>query len=180
MVFLMFHLSHNPSSPLRPLSKKMMAFPCSIYSLKLARQISTWAMCILSLSEEGQGSPVSWRDPQTCNSFRNWPSSSCWGDPLEDQAVHLLHMCRGPRYSWCTLCGLWFSLCTPSLVEISRLCWSSCGVPISTRALNPSLNFSMRLPWFVQYLAGGFCICYCQLLVGASQRTVMQFCCLQA
>ena len=50
MVFLMFHLSHSPSSPLRPLSKRMIAFPCSIYSLKLAHQVSTWAMCILSLS----------------------------------------------------------------------------------------------------------------------------------
>jgi hypothetical protein len=35
------------------------------------------------------------------------------GNPYEDQAAHLLQICRGPGSSPCMLFDWWFSLCEP-------------------------------------------------------------------
>lgn len=49
------------------------------------------------------------------------------GNPPEDQAVHLLHMCRGPISISGMLFVWWFSLCE-SMDLGYLLCKSSCGV----------------------------------------------------
>lgn len=59
-------------------------------------------------------------------------------DSHEDQAVHLLHMCRGleARCSQCSLFGWWLSLWDSSVVQVSWLCWFSCGVSVLFGSLN--------------------------------------------
>jgi hypothetical protein len=75
------------------------------------------------------------------------------GDPHEDQ-VHICYMCVGGELGVgsgdlgpaCTCCLVGGSV--SGSPQGSRLvdCWSSCGVPILSRALNPFSNFSTRHP----------------------------------
>ena len=85
-------------------------------------------------TEAKQGNPAmfpydSHRDPKAHNRVRDSLYSNCGvEDPYEEQAAHLLHMCRGPWPIPCMLFDWWFSLCEPPWAQVSLLCRSSCGV----------------------------------------------------
>ena len=65
-------------------------------------------------------------------------------------------------------------------IQVSCLFWSSCGVTVPLKPFNPFHSSSIRVPTIIQCLAVCICICFSQLLGGASQRTVMLSSCLQA
>lgn len=68
------------------------------------------------------------------------------GNLNEDQTAQLLHMCREPRKGSHFLLGCWFILCEFPRVQISWHCWSSCGVLVLFRSINPSPNSSIWFP----------------------------------
>jgi hypothetical protein len=99
------------------------------------------------LSHRGQtGSPVRGTGATGSQQSQGKPLPQMLVDPFEDQPANLLHMCEEPRSSPCLLFGWWFSLWEAPRVQVSCLCWSSCGVPISCEFLSPSRNSSTRLP----------------------------------
>jgi hypothetical protein len=62
--------------------------------------------------------------------------------PHGDSAAYLLYICWGPHSSPCVFSGWWISFWEIPEVQVSWLCWSSCGIPIPCRAFNPSPNSS--------------------------------------
>lgn len=63
-----------------------------------------------SPTEAQPGSPVWGKGSHGRQQNQRQPQIRLLGEPHEDQAAHLLQMCRGPRSSPCTLFGWWFSL----------------------------------------------------------------------
>jgi hypothetical protein len=88
--------------------------------------------------------PVMEQDPHAGNRIRVSPCSSCWGTCMKIK-LHICYICV-PRSSPCLLFGSSFSLWELPRVQVSWLCWSSCGVPVPSGSLNPSLNSSTGLP----------------------------------
>jgi hypothetical protein len=83
-------------------------------------------------------------DPQSGNRVRDSACSSCWGPCLKTKLhICLVYLCVacGARSSPCSL-----SLWEPPRVQVSWLCWSSCGVPVLFMSLSFSPNSSPRLP----------------------------------
>lgn len=60
------------------------------------------------------------------------------GDRHENQAVCLLYMCRGLSSSPCSLFGWWPLLWDPQSVQVSRLCYTFCGILALFRFLSSS------------------------------------------
>jgi hypothetical protein len=72
------------------------------------------------------------------------PAPVFWG-PAWRRSFHLLHMCRQPRSSLCSLFGWWFSLWELTGVHVSWLYWSFCEIPVLFGLRNPFSNFSSGL-----------------------------------
>jgi hypothetical protein len=68
-------------------------------------------------------------------------------DPYEGQAVCICYIWPWrTRFSPCMFFIWWFRLWEPQGVQVSWLCWSSCGVPVHFGTHNPSPYFSLRIP----------------------------------
>jgi hypothetical protein len=80
----------------------------------------------------------------------------------------------------CVFFGWWFNLLWDPRVQVSWLCWSSCGVHIPFRMAILSPILPLESPGSIQCLAVGVYICVSQLLGGVFQRTAMLDSCLQA
>jgi hypothetical protein len=89
-------------------------------------------------------------------SLRAQPPLRLLGDPQEDQAEHLLQMCRGLWSSPCMSFGWWFSLCRVPQAQVSWLGRSSYGVLDPSSSFSTSLNSSSRLPEFCLMFGYGF------------------------
>jgi len=118
-----------------------------------------------SPTEARQGSPVMGMKSTGRQQSQEQRLPQLLRDPHEDQAAHLLHMFGKPRSSLCWLFGWWFSLWVSPRVQVSWLCWSSCGISV--------LNFSIRFPKLHLMFRCGVSVCFHYLLGGTSQRTVM-------
>jgi hypothetical protein len=117
------------------------------------------------------------QDPHAGNRIRDSPCSSCWWTCMKTM-LYIWYIYEGKaRSSLWILFGWWFSLWELSRVHVSWLCWSSCGVPISSRSHNPFPNSYTILPKLC-LMFGCESLHFCQLLGRASQRTVMLVFCL--
>jgi hypothetical protein len=101
--------------------------------------------CASSPTEAKQDSPVRGSGSIDSKRLRDSPASVGEG-PTWRPNYSLLHMCGRSRASPCLLYGWWFSLWESPRVQVNWLCWSSCGVSMSSELLNPSPNPSTRLP----------------------------------
>lgn len=95
-----------------------------------------------------------------------------WWNTHEHQAAHQKLMVSMPRshFSWSFF--WWFSLCELPRLQVSWLCWSSYGVPVSW---GPSVFLTMFLSKSsspISQLGVSLCISFHWLLGGVSQRSV--------
>lgn len=94
-----------------------------------------------------------------------------WQGSREDLAPCLLPMCQQSHSRPCMIFG-WLVALFLRAPRVSLLCCSSCGISIPFRDFNSSPNSSVRVYDLSPIFSCGFCICFFQLLVRASQRTV--------
>ena len=125
-------LLSSKSPPHYPLSHSPLSFPLETL-LREGRQ-PTLAYQVLSglnassLSEARKSSLARGMRSKGSQWSQRQPPLQLLGDPHEDQAAHLLQMCRGPRSSPCMLFDWWFSLCEPLWAQVRSLCRTSCTV----------------------------------------------------
>lgn len=142
------------------------------YQPTLESQGTVW-LNEFSLIEDWQDSPAKGKQYKGRQQSQRQPLLTFLGDPHAQQPTHLLHMCRGPRYSPCILFGWLFSLCEHPWAQVSLLCRSSCGVLDPTISFSSSCYSSSKLLSLAYCLAVDLCISFLQLLGQASQKTVM-------
>ena len=74
--------------------------------------------------------------------------------------LHFCYICaegRSRSIPW-MLFGWWFNCWELPMVQVSWLCCSACEFPLSSRFLNSSPNFSIRLPKLHLMFGCGLCI----------------------
>ena len=98
-------------------------------------------------TEARQGGPVREAGStgrQASNTFRDSPTSVI-GEPYEDSAAHLLHICRGPRSNLCSTFGWRFSLWEtpfPGQLTLFIIQWKLCPLQVPQYSPSSSLRFS--------------------------------------
>jgi hypothetical protein len=103
-------------------------------------------LSISSPTEVQPGSPVMGRGSNHRQRSQRQPLLQLLGAPHENQAAHLLQICRGPRSSPSMFPGYWPSVCEPSWAQIGWICRSSYCVLDPSGSLNSIPYSSAGLP----------------------------------
>jgi len=98
-------------------------------------------------TEAKQGRPFRERGSTGRQETQEHPLFQLLGNTQEDQAAHVLHTYRRPRYNQCSIFCSQFRVWEPPRVQVSWQGWSSCRVLVLFRSLSHSPNYSVRLLW---------------------------------